>query len=789
MKLKRGETPAALQEANQGLRRFPQKNAEWHWQFLVLKAEVLHAQGLERESLGLLEEEFPTSLATSDLAVRRKFTQGAARTAMRLLKEAEQDLGEAEALSKEYHPELLGDVTLKHGTFEFVQDHGGAAEADYKKARELAQEQKDPFLESAALSGLGMTATMQGRYDQALDRNREATNLAQSNGGAGSLANTLGNTGWNYVELGDFQSALKFYKQAEEEAAKNSLFAARTRWLTATAYAYQGLDDDANAEAILQRALELARKQDAKDTLAQCLSQLAWIALRAGSNDLAAQYNEEAASLAEEGPGPRLAIDSNLLRGTIAAKRHNYEEAEKIFLSVAENPQAIKFQQWRAQAELANAYASAGLDTKAEKEYRISLATIEEARASIPTAELRLTFLFNTIRFYSNFIDFLMARRRVEDALQVAELSRARTLAEGLGAGPMAPSFPLTGFHPQKIAQRRKATLLVYWLAPQQSYLWVITPTKTGFFTLAKQSEIEALVNDYRAAMQSGKDLLSGGGPAGQKLYSMLVAPAMKVIPRNSRVIVLPDAKLYRLNFETLIAPEPAPHYWIEDVIVNTASSLTLLDSAARALSAKQKRLLLIGNAEPNKDFPALPQAAQEMKNIEKHFPESKRKVLEGKEATAAAYAKSSSERFSYIHFVTHGTASVTHPLESAVILSPDGDSYKLYAREIVQHHINANLVTISACNGEGSSYSGEGLVGLSWAFVRAGAHNVIGALWEVSDVSTPQLMDALYGELSQSKDPATALRDAKLEMLRSNADNVFRKPFYWAPFQLYTGP
>jgi CHAT domain-containing protein len=107
-----------------------------------------------------------------------------------------------------------------------------------------------------------------------------------------------------------------------------------------------------------------------------------------------------------------------------------------------------------------------------------------------------------------------------------------------------------------------------------------------------------------------------------------------------------------------------------------------------------------------------------------------------------------------------------------------------------VQHRLNANLVTISACNGAGTrAYSGEGLVGLSWAFLRAGAHNVIGALWEVSDASTPQLMDAFYRELFQGKDPATALRDAKLGLLHSaDPDSVFKNPFYWAPFQLYAG-
>src|SRR5260370_39336843 len=178
------------------------------------------------------------------------------------------------------------------------------------------------------------------------------------------------------------------------------------------------------------------------------------------------------------------------------------------------------------------------------------------------------------------------------------------------------------------------------------------------------------------------------------------------------------------------------------------------------------------------------------MDKIERYYPDQNRKVLEGKQATPTAYLNSNPERYAYLHFVTHGTASRTRPLESAVILSQEGDSYNLYARDIVQHRLNANLVTISACNGSGTrAYSGEGLVGLSWAFLRAGAHNVIGALWAVSDASTPQLMDAFYRELFEGKDPATALRDAKLSLLHSaDSDSVFKKPFYWPPFQLYAG-
>jgi len=79
-------------------------------------------------------------------------------------------------------------------------------------------------------------------------------------------------------------------------------------------------------------------------------------------------------------------------------------------------------------------------------------------------------------------------------------------------------------------------------------------------------------------------------------------------------------------------------------------------------------------------------------------------------------------------------------------------------------------------------------LMGLSWAFLRAGAHNVIAALWEVTRRRRGQQMDKLYEGLDWGEDPAVALRNAKLSVLKANSGSVFRKLFYWAPFLLYAG-
>lgn len=741
--------------------------------------------------MALVQPELPAFLAGSDVAVRRRLLQGMANAFMQKLPEADKYLADAEELIKANQPKLSGELALRRGTYYFIKGEMELAGKAYQKALQVAREQNDKFLETSALSGLGVVATKEGHYDESIDWNRAALELSQAIGARASLANILGNMGWSYTELGDFESALTYYKQAEDESVRSGLISAQISWLTSIAYADQGLHDDASAETILKQALPLARANDRKDKLAQCLNQLSWIMLRTGRNELASAYNQEASELEGKGLGPRLVIETKLLRGLIAARTRNYAEAEKSLQEVIQDPRAVKFQQWTGHAELAKVYADEGLSAKAEAEFRRSLETIEGVRASLHTEESRLSFLFNTIAFFNDYVEFLISRQRIKDALQVAELSRARTLAEGLGAVQQAFSFPLPEFHPEKIARRSNAILLFYWLAPKNSYLWVLTPQKTTLLKLAPDSEIDPLIKSYRKEVLAMHDAQDTGSSDGEKLYAMLVEPAKKLMPPGARVILLPESSLYGLNFETLIVPEPKPHFWIEDVTLTTANSLTLLGSLAVRPEPKEKSLLLIGNTEqPNADFPALAQAGAEMKKIEGYFPEQKRKVLEGKQATPTAYLKSSPEKFSYLHFVTHGTASLSRPLESAVILSQEGDSYKLYARDIVQHRLNANLVTISACNGAGTrAYSGEGLVGLSWAFLRAGAHNVVGALWEVSDASTPQLMDAFYRELFQGKDPATALRDAKLGLLHSaDADSVFKNPFYWAPFQLYAG-
>jgi CHAT domain-containing protein len=788
----RGEFSYALTRADGALRRYGSRDAIWDWRFRVLKARILVSRSQGEEALSLLAPEPPADLTSTEIPEQRKLYQGIAHRYNQRFTDAERDFEEAERLAQPLAPLYTCQVLIARAALWVDEKKYASAQSDYHRALTLARSHSLATMEAASLADLARLTTTQGHFDEALDLYHTALQLAQSLGAKGNIATILGNMGWSYFELGDFENALDFYRQSAAASEQSGLTGNTEYWFTGMANSYIALHEYDSSEALAKRTLDRAKALKNAQTIATCLDILTEIALSTDRLDEAQRYNQEAIKLEEDGQDHFAVLESALLAGRIEMGKGHFKEAEKLFLRVRDDPAIDTPLRWDVQSRLAELHDAAGLSARAEAEYRKSLDTIEKERSSIDRYDLRLSFLSGGIEFYDEYIKFLIRHKRPAEALQVAEQSRASTLAEGFSSGARAASRIASPSEPRLLAERLRATLLLYWLGREHSYLWVITPAKTTYFVLPPASEIDHLVKAYLAAIVNSRDILATEDRlTGEKLYAMLIAPAKKLIPANSRIILLPDGALYGLNFETLIAPEPKPHYWIEDVTLTTASSL-VIPAAVNRPPAMEKNLLLVGNTkEANALFPPLSQSAVEMRKIEHYFPESHRAVLEGERATPSAYLNSNPERFSYVHFVTHGTANRTRPLESAVILSPEGDSYKLYARDIVTRHLRAELVTISACYGSGTrAYSGEGLVGLSWAFLHAGAHNVIGALWEVADApATPELMDSLYRELRDGKDPASALRSAKLSLLHSaDSNSVFKKPFYWAPFQLYAG-
>ena len=534
-----------------------------------------------------------------------------------------------------------------------------------------------------------------------------------------------------------------------------------------------------------------------KEYIENALEDLAWLSVVNGDLKGAGTYVDRVAPMEFAGGG-KLSPNLMLTEGMLAAAQNQDEEAEADYRSVWNDRDNLTTLRLDAGSKLATLYESQRRPDAAEKMYKSTLAVYESARATLRKEETQLPFGANATEVYDDYIHLLVGQKRTADALATADRSRARTLEQGLDGDAGAGSFRSAIIDPRRVARSADATLLFYWLGKSRSYLWTITPGRVTMFVLPPRDQIATHVKSYSDAILNFQDPQANGNKDGLWLYNALVAPARASIEPRKPVVILDDGALSELNFDALLVPGPgsmkesdqnaAAHYLIEDFSLVSAPSLAMF-GAVKNTREQGARMLLLGDpVSPSQDFPSLPLFAYEMTKVEGRFSKNQLTVISGVQAAPATYLASNPSQYAYIHFVAHAIASKNDPLDSAIVLSrsnADENSFKLYAREIIKQRIDARLVTISACYGSGTRlYAGEGLVGLSWAFLRAGAHRVIGSLWEVSDTSTPRLMDSLYGNLANGNSPESSLRAAKLDLIHSRSR--FSLPFYWAVFQMY---
>jgi len=792
--IRNGDFTSAFKTSEVGLKNFPEVASEWHWRFRTLKAEILMRQGRYEDSLAVFQLAIPQSLSYSESAVWQKLTQGSALAYLAKHTEAQTALLQARSLAAEKQPQLEGEALLRLGTLAYLQRDLNQSQSRLNACLEFARRRRDSYLEASALGMLGLVAARIEHYDESIEWNRQALELDQANGWLGLAARAEGNIGWSHYLIGDLVNALDFYTKADKHDIEAGVPERRITWLNAAGDVYYDLRDYAAAEAKSREALTLADSLRDTDDAIYCLQNLALIAIARKQYDDAARYTDDAERREASAPDRTRELYTRLISADLVEKMGDLSRAESLYQQIVRDPAAPRSLEWEARAGLAQTHAAQGKFALAESEFQQAISTISAAQDSIQHEEFRLSFLSSAIRFYDEYVNFLLSRNRPIDALRVADRSRAQTLEHGLSFSQnkqLSPSLAADKLLPQDIARRQNASLLFYWLGPAHSFLWVVTPQNVSLLTLPPRDEIDTAAAAYRKSFLDLRDPIESQNIHGRKLYEILVRPAEKLLPKGKRVLILPDGSLNGLNFETLIAPEPQPHYWIEDRTISIANSLALLSRARTEAPPQSPYLLFFGDALAiSKDFPPLADAEQEVAALLKHFPSNRTSFFMKEHATPSNYLASKPRRYAFLHFATHGTASITRPLESAIILSPDPgmhDSYKLYARDIVQQPLNAYMVSISACNGAGERVlAGEGLVGLSWAFLRAGAHNVVAGLWEVSTSSAPQIFDGMYDGISKGQDPATALRNAKLSFVHSKGPR--RRPFYWAPFQLYSG-
>jgi CHAT domain-containing protein len=745
-----------------------------YWLFRLSLAESLIELDRLKDALSLLETPAPFSAEEArrqaDLAmVHFRKHDGLAG----------QCLAKAQDLVPPNARDLQGQIDLTGGMLQMSRDRLADAEFSFRRAL-AAVEGSQSVIECYTLGDLGFLHERRFRYDEALYWYGRARDLALRNTMRRPLELAFGNLGVTYFNLGDFDRANENLGKALAlaEALDDRVF--RVRWLVGQGETLAASGDLKGAASCYRKVLSLGNPELDKEWLADDLDALSRLALKSGDVASAEDLNAKSTALARQLESAQPTVTASIQTAAIAKARREYSKAEKIYNDAlaASRQAADPVTTFLCHAGLAALYRQTGNGPSAKREYRAASAAISDLHSSLQQDESKFSLFSSLIDFYHDYVDFLFDAGDSAAAFRVAESSRARVLEERLhrdeGGAPAADLGSL-----KEEARASGAVLLSYWLAPRRSLLWVIDSAGLHSYQLPPEAEIAAQVRRYNDAIQRGDNPIEGGSDAGRWLFANLLATYR--VPKNSNVVIEADGALHQLNFESLPA-DGGGHYWIDDATISVAPSLALLQMSAYASGG---RLLAFGDpGYEGTEFQRLSNAKAELQAVESHFPE--KAVYVASAATPAAYREAHSENYSILHFATHAVANRESPLDSAIVLAGPPDSRKLYAREILERRLTADLVTLSACQTAGSrTYYGEGLTGFSWAFLSAGARNVVAGLWDVDDRATAELMKNFYDELASGPAPVSALRRAKLRLIASGG--AYRKPRYWAAFETFT--
>lgn len=249
-----------------------------------------------------------------------------------------------------------------------------------------------------------------------------------------------------------------------------------------------------------------------------------------------------------------------------------------------------------------------------------------------------------------------------------------------------------------------------------------------------------------------------------QGLHAALWAP---LTPRLGarRVVVVPHGALHYLPFEAL--HDGRQHEVERRELCRAPSAVVLL----RCLAQPQSRFdsaLVLGHADER-----LPHVHAEVEAVAARFPGAR--ALHGDEARGDVLRAGGAD---VVHIACHAQLRNDSPRFSALHLA-DG---AFTVRDATRLHLSSALVTLSACEtGISAVMPGDELIGLTHAFLSAGAARVLASLWTVQDEAAAAFMERFYAHVREQRLPAAALRRTQLEALQTHPH-----PYFWAAFALH---
>jgi len=263
------------------------------------------------------------------------------------------------------------------------------------------------------------------------------------------------------------------------------------------------------------------------------------------------------------------------------------------------------------------------------------------------------------------------------------------------------------------------------------------------------------------------------------KVYNSILKPILRN-EKNKNIIFLNDDLLNYIALDALVTDTSELHFVIEDYIISYDNSATIWMAHQKNKPINKNRLLAFAPTFDKHFFHPLRYNVKEVDGIKNIF-ESNVFV---NEKAALNYFQKNSSNYNLIHLATHAVTNDQFPDYSYLAFSDSTkDTNLLYIKDLYNYQLNADLVTLSACEtGVGKLQKGEGMLSLSRAFNYAGTNSLITTLWKIDDQSTSNIITNFYHNLYSGYTKSEAIRQAKLDYLDRNKNDVtLQHPYFWS--------
>ena len=719
----------------------------------------------------------------------------------------------------------------------------------YKQALVIARELSDKQSTAMLMANSGHAFSAQGLYSIALDYHQQSLSLFQEIRNQAGVANSLGNQGGIYFVQGNYPAALEAFQKSlaildsiGDSAGSASVL--RGIGLVSTAQGNYPVAQESYAKSLKQYeslgkksdigidlvdiGITLSLQRDYKQSLDTELRAAA-IASEVGNRDTlwhaqfragdayrhldqipqARQSFEDAIKTIEE---MHRQVTSNA-EASMAATNKCAPYLAMVDLLIGQNKtnEALAYAERAKSQALLDLLAQSGIniDKGLTAQQRDQEANLKGELISLSTQIFRGKQGKQPDQARLDGLEKLRAQRQIEFSQFESKLNTSNPYLRVL----RGDQKPLRPDEVNRLLPDTSTVLLDYVVAEANTYLFIISRTPGAAIPRIEVCVVNAgkqaladKVNSFRSAIENRQDTAT---VLGQELFAALVNPAKDRLQGKSSIVIVPDDSLWYLPFQALLSNEN--RFVIEDFDVSYAPSLTALDEMKKLRNRNsvpgklRLNLLAAGDPvisdeakdrinlfEPGRNLAPRSEEQRQLKEMGTLYATAQSRFLMQADAKELL-VKAEVGKYRFLHFTAIGTINDVSPLHSYVALAKgdtvDNQDGLMEAKEILALDMKPDLAILSGSRVIGSqSSSGQGLLGLSWAFFVGGCPDILISESQADLPGSTELMLSFHKKLKseiaagRSEAISKSWRDAVLQILK-NPD--YRHPSNWAGFNL----